>query len=778
MLNKKISTVILIICLLSTSLIAQDNLSLIDSIKIETSNAKFDTVLLNKILKRLDERKLRNLTQTDSIVQVILQRFKTISYTEGAHRATHLIATLNYKRGNFRQALLHHKELLNQLEQNNTNPHLKANTYRFITGEYLNMGVFDTAIVFGEKAISEFQHLNDTQNIASCLNLLGGIYWNKGILKKASEKLYESLKIKEKLKDTLGVANAYNNIGLIYDSQGKLDDAIEMYSKALELYRKVSNENGNQGVGKACNNIAISKKNQGKYSESLEMFMRSLEIDKKQNNIDEIGKTLNNIGLLYIELKDVKTGIDYFNQALDALTQSSNYNGIAAVYINLGRANLMQKKYSTAESFYKKSLQLSEKIGSNEWIRDSYQGLFSVAKANNRNSEALSFLEKYKVLDDSLRSIENLNKLDQLKIEYETEQKEKEITLLSKDNELNALKLKKQESYSHLLLTIIVSGAIIILLISLYVHRLKVDKYLLVQKNSEITQQKEEISAQRDLLEATNIELNQQKEELLTQTEQIEKQNDLISGINRRMTEGLEYASLIQQTLMPNASVFEKYFKNQFIIFKPKDIVSGDLYWTWEVNNDLIFAVADCTGHGVAGAFMSVMAISLLKDAVGVNNLYEPEQISNYLYKEFKKSSNTEIDSMLGVDFIVCKYNKASKTLTYCGNHMNFIVGKKGNIEFIKVGKLFGSNSIQPNFTNNTIELESNDRLYFYTDGYTDQLSGIKRKKMGRTEFQNLISSIEIHPLQLQPEIIDTFYKKWKGNFEQVDDVMVIGLEV
>lgn len=778
MLNKKIHTAILIICLLSTSLIAQDNLFLIDSIKTETSNAKFDTVLLNKIIKRLDDRKIRNLTQTDSIAQVILQRFKTINYTEGTHRTIHFIATLNYKRGNFRQALKHHKELLNQLEQDNINQNLKANVYRFMTGEYFNMGVFDTAIVYGKIAISEFQHLNDTQNIASCLNLLGGIYWNKGSLKKASEKLYEFLKIKEKLKDTLGVANAYNNIGLIYDSQGKLDEAIEMYSKALELYRKVNNEIGNQGIGKTCNNIAVSKKNQGKYSESLEMFMRSLEIDKKQNNIDEIGKTLNNIGLLYLELKDVKTGINYFNQALDALTQSGNDNGVAAVYINLGQANFMLKKYPKAESFYKKSLEISKKIGSNEWLRDSYQGLFKVAKATSRNSEALSFLEKYKVLDDSLRSIVNLNKLDQLKIEYETEQKEKEIALLSKDNELNVLKLKKQKSYSHLLVTIIVSGAIIILLISLYVHRLKHDKNLLIQKNAEITQQKEEISAQRDLLEATNIELNQQKEELLSQSEQIEKQNELISGINRRMTEGLEYASLIQQTLMPNASVFEKYFKNQFIIFKPKDIVSGDLYWTWEINNDLIFAVADCTGHGVAGAFMSVMAISLLKDAVGVNTLYEPELISNYLYKEFKKSSTSEINSMLGVDFLVCKYSKTKRTLTYCGNHMNFILGRQGSIEFIKVGKLFGSSSAQPNFTNNTIALEPNDRLYFYTDGYTDQLSGVKRKKMGRTEFQKLIASIEIHPHQLQPEIIETFYKKWKGNFEQVDDVLVIGLEV
>ncbi|BDX36664.1 hypothetical protein CYCD_00190 [Tenuifilaceae bacterium CYCD] len=774
---KKISILISIILSLNLSLAAQSGLLLIDSIENETNNAKLDTVSLNKILKRLDERKIRGLTQTDSIAQIILNRFKSINYNDGVDRTIHLLATLNYKRGNFKHALEYHKELLNNLEQKNTNPHLKANVYRFMTGEYFNMGLFDTAIVFGKKAISEFQHLKDTQNIASCLNLLGGIYWNKGNLKKASEKLYESLKIKEKLKDTLGVANAYNNIGLIYDSQGKLDDAIEMYSKALEVYIKVKDSQGDQGFGRACNNIAVSKKNQGKYSESLEMFMKSLEIDKKQKNIDELGKTLNNIGLLYLELNDVSKGIEYFNQAYEALCQSGNENGIAAVYINLGKAYLLQKRYSKAESYYQKGLELAKKIASNEWQRDSYEGLYEVSKALGNTNSALAFHENYMTLDDSLRKVENLNKLDQLKIEYETEQKEKEIVLLSKDKELNELKLKKQESYSHFLLTIIVSAIIILVLSYLHVHRLNTDKKILLHKNKEITQQKEEIETQRDLLESTNAELNQQKEELIAQSEQIEKQNKFISGIHNRMTESIEYASLIQQTLLPNTSIFNKYFKNHFVIYKPKDIVSGDLYWAWEKNNDIIFAVADCTGHGVAGAFVSVMVISTLKDAVGVRNLNEPKEISAYLHGEMVKNSYSTLNSIIGVDFIVCKYSPQTKELSYSGNHMNFIIANNENVEVIKANRItqIDANS---NYTENFVKLSSNDKLYFYTDGYTDQLSGVKRKKMGRSELIKLVSSTIIQPYHLQEETIDSFYNKWKGTFEQVDDVLVLGLEV
>jgi len=754
---------------------ANNKPQLLDSIEVVLSKSPKDTVILNSLLRKLNNPAIRNLPTTDSIANVILNTYKNIGYSDGAYNAMLFLANLNYTQGNFKQALSYHHELLKSIEDKNDNRAKVANIYKFLTGDHLNLGSFDSAIIYGELSLNEYKILSDSQNIARSLNLLGGIYWNKGNLKKASEILYESLIIREKLNDTLGVANAYNNIGLIFDSQKKYPEALEMYQKALDIYYKINNR---QGIGRACNNIAIIQKNQGKYSESLEMFMKSLEVDKFFKNIDDQGKTLSNIGILYLELNDVSRGIEYFNYALEALTQSGNENGVAAVYINLGRAYLMKNNYSKAEYYYNMGLKIANKIGSNEWQRDSYHGLYKISKSTNKLNNAIVYLEKYKNLDDSLRSVENLNKLDQLKIEFETEQKEKELALLYKEKEVNDLKLKRQQSVTHLLLTIIVSSILIIFLASLYVHRLKTDKRVLVQKNAEITQQKEEIMAQRDMLEESNIELNQQKEELLTQSEQIERQNQFISGINRRMTEGLEYASIIQQTLLPSTSSFNKFFGSQFVLFKPKDIVSGDLYWTWEEKGEIIFAVADCTGHGVAGAFMSVMAISLLKDAVSVNKFKEPHTIANYLYNELVRSSNSELNSIVGIDFIICKYSPKNRKLSYCGNHMNFLVAKKENVELFKVKRTVSESSQEIRFEENSLDLDAKDKLYFYTDGYTDQLSGVKRKKMGRAEFHRLISTICIQPHQSQSETIESFYNKWKGNFEQVDDVLVLGLEV
>lgn len=753
---------------------AHDNVQPANSLDEALTAAKIDTVLLNSILKKLADPVAANSPKADSLALIILERFKSIGYTDGICRATHFIATQNYRNGNFKQALDYHKDLLKILPDANSDPTLIAGTYRYIAGEYFNLGSYDSAIYYGEQAIMEYSVTKDSQNIARALNLLGGIYWSRGSYTKASEKFFESLKIKEALSDTLGAANTYNNIGLIFDSQSKLPEALEMYQKSLDTYTKTGNS---RGIGKACNNIAIIKKNQGKYSESLEMFMRSLEIDRTVNNIDEMGKTLNNIGLLYLDINNIPSGIDYFNQAFAAFTQSGNDNGLTAVYINLGRANLIQNNYANAEMYYQKGFKLASKIKSSEWMRDSYQGLYLVSKKIGKYRAAMVFHEKYMVLNDSLRSIENLNKLDQLKVEFETDKQEKEIAILSKDNELNILKLKKQESYSRLLTTIMLSVALILIITFIYNHQLRTDKKLLLQKNHEISQQKEEIQSQRDLLESTITELNQQKEELISQSEQIEKQNRFITGINVRMTEGLEYASLIQQSLLPRITLFENYFNNHFILFKPKNLVSGDLYWLWENGGDLIFAVADCTGHGVAGAFMSVMVVSLLKDAIGVNRLTQPSQIAEYLSRELSKSSSTE-DTIVGVDFIICNFSSSTKELSYSGNHINFMLSTANGVEIVKVRQRHNSGEIDKTFTTNSINLNKGDRLYFYTDGYTDQLSGVKRKKMGRVEFQELLQAIKEQPYSLHKEGIDAFFEKWRGDFDQIDDVLVLGLEV
>jgi tetratricopeptide (TPR) repeat protein len=750
-----------------------------DSLVLIVSQAGRDTAKLNLAFKKLAAADLPDPTKTDSLLIEILTRFKQLNYDDGINRVLAFRGDMLYQQGNFQQALEVEKELAQKYLRSKNSSLQLANAYKMIAGSFFNMGIHDSAIVYAEKSISLFKNLNDNQNIARSLNLLGGIYWNMGNLTKASEKLYESLRLREQLNDSLGMANAYNNIGLIYDSQGKLPEAMKMYENAVEIYYKLRND---KGIGRVCNNMAIILKNQKKFSESLEMFLKSLEVDKKLNNIDDQGKTLNNIGQLYIEMGNVKAAIDYYQQARQLFLKSGNENGLAATLLNMGKATYDQKNYAESRNYYLQSLKIAQQINSTEWIRDAYHGLYLLAKQAGRSSEALNLFEHYKSLDDSLRGLENLNKIDQLRVEFETEKKEREISLLTKDNELKTLKLNRQKTYSHLLLTITIAVVAFLGLTALAIKRLRDDKKILIEKNQEIQAQKEEIESQRDLLEVTNAELNQQKEELQTQTDQIERQNYIIASANQRMTESLEYASLIQKSLSSDFKSFDKYFSNCSLLFMPKDIVSGDFFWVWDENNEdsFIFAIADCTGHGVAGAFMSLMAMNLLRDAVGVNNIVEPQKISTYLYNELirKKASIFDSNLIIGLDFIVCSYSPKKQQLCYSGNHLNFYLVREGEINKLRVERNIDRQSATLIFSQSCIDLQKKDRLYFTTDGFADQISETKRKKIGNSDFQNLLLSVGSYPIKQHSQLLAEYLSKWKGTYEQVDDVLVLGLEV
>lgn len=750
-----------------------------DSLARILNQAGQDTASLNAVFKKLISVDLPNPTQTDSLLNELLSRFKKLNYNDGVNRVLSFRGDLYYQQGNFQQALEVEKELASKYGGSKTNMLPLANAYKMIAGCFFNMGIHDSAVVYAEKSISLFKNLNDSQNVARSLNLLGGIYWNMGNLTKASEKLYESLRLREQLNDSLGMANAYNNIGLIYDSQGKLTEAMKMYESALEIYNKLNNS---KGIGRVCNNMAIILKNQKKFSESLEMFLKSLEVDKKLNNIDDQGKTLNNIGQLYIEMGNIQAAIGYYQQARQLFLRSGNENGLAATLLNMGKASYDQKNYAESRTYYLQSLEVAKRINSTEWIRDSYHGLYLLAKQAGRASEALTLFERYKSLDDSLRGLENMNKIDQLRVEFETEKKEREITLLTKDNELKTEKLNRQKTYNLLLLTITIAVVAFLGLTALAIKRLRADKKILVDKNQEIQAQKEEIESQRDLLEVTNTELNQQKEELQAQTDQIERQNYIIASANQRMTEGLEYASLIQKSLSSDISSFGKHFSGYSLLYMPKDIVSGDFFWVWDENRDdnFTFAIADCTGHGVAGAFMSLMAINLLRDAVGVNNITEPQKISTFLYNELirKKASIFDSNLIIGLDFIVCSYSPKSQVLCYSGNHLNFYLVREGEVNKLKVERNIDRQSATLIFAQSSIKLKKNDRLYFTTDGFADQISETKRKKIGNSDFQNLLLSVGNYPIKQHSELLAEYFSKWKGTYEQVDDVLVLGLEV
>ncbi|HPD95283.1 MAG TPA: tetratricopeptide repeat protein [Tenuifilaceae bacterium] len=651
--------------------------------------------------------------------------------------------------------------------------------YQYLSSSYRNLNVSDSAFLYCNLAKDIYEKNGDIKRLAFTYNTLGGIYFNQGKIEEAINAFSKSLNLKKKTGDSISMANTLNNIAMIYDAQNKNDEALNLYKEALNIYTL---KNITRGIEWSCNNIALVYKRMGKYEEALDMFLKSLEIDKKLNNADEQSKTLNNIGLLHLAMNNYSMAISYLEQANKIFNEIHNENGLAATYINLGKSYLKLEQPSKATKFFEKALSTSQKINALEWIRDSYEGLYMTSKLNKDFRNSTNYLEKYKQYDDTLKSLSNLNKIDELRIQFETEKKQRQIDLLEKDQQLNKLELKRQSTYIQLMITLALSVLVILSFTIFYLHKVKKDRLKLRQMNSEIESQNEEITSQRDMLKMANAELIQQKEELQTQTDNIETLNKQITLYNHRLTESLEYASLIQKSIFPQPQLLKKYFNDYFLILKPKDQVSGDLYWMWENenSNEITFAIADCTGHGVAGAFMSILTVNILTNAVGIVGLKEPAEISKFLYKQLLINNTNTFDSnyLLGIDFIIGKYSTNSKVLKFSGSHMNFYHVSNEVTQLIKVERNFNRNSEFIEFTEKSINLKSNDRLYFITDGYYDQINSIKRKKMGRNEFYKILEQAgKLNANQQVPHFEDCF-NNWKGEYEQIDDVLVLGLFV
>ena len=772
----------------------------LDSIYIGLQNRDIDTSYLKKSILVLLNDQIVGSSKGDSLIAVTLSKCQEKKFTLGIGLIHRYYANASFKKGDIKNSISQLKKSIicfEQVEDSTYTP--SANQALGVA--YFNSGNQDSAIYYCSRAIKSFQSRDSKKNLAFLFNTMGGIYWSKGNYNQAAEEFFKSLKIKEQLNDSIGIANTYNNIGILFDSQGKLSEALDMYYKSLDIYQKKKN---NRGIGRATNNIAIVLKNQSRNGEAIEMFLRSLEIDKQIGNINEQGKTLNNIGELYIQMNEPKRSISFLNEAYQIFNSSGDNNGKTATVINLGKAYMILGDNAKASTFFENGIKLAQKDKLIEWVKESYYNFYLLNKKTRNKAKALTYFEKYTTINDSLRSLENLNKLDELKVKFETEQKEKEILILSKENDLKNLTIKKQQSITLFFISITCLTLLIAFLVGYGWIKIRKDNQELLQKNTEINQQKEEIETQRDLLESLNtklnqqnqeienqfeqveslnIELNQQKEEILAQRDQIEFKNMIITATNRRLTENIEYAARIQKALLPDLNITKRYFTNHSILYLPKDIVSGDFYWMWAFEDRLCFSVADCTGHGVSGAFMSILAYNLLKDSVITLGLTNPKDIVTFIYNEIENNfySNLPLHEIKdGLDLVVCNYYPKKNILEYSGAHSSFIHLTSKSLNLLKTDRYTIGSRIKQNvsFTNNQVELKKGDRLFLFTDGYMDQLDSIKRRKIGRNEFYRIIESSVNLNVNAQIQELQRFLNTWMINSEQTDDILVWGIEI
>jgi serine phosphatase RsbU (regulator of sigma subunit)/Tfp pilus assembly protein PilF len=588
------------------------------------------------------------------------------------------------------------------------------------------------------------KRINNAKLIAKVTNQLGNNYYYLGDYEKAIRNFLETLSANEAIKDAEGIADCLNNIGSVYIGQQDFKKALEYHLKAL----KMREENFEKGIG-SNEDISMSYGNIGQayyyladFTKAMDYYNKSLRIAEKVGNNRRIALMLNNIGSIYAEQKFYDNALAYFRKSLEVQKQTDNRQMVAMALNNVAEVYLMKKEYKNAVDFYNQGLSCAKEIGDLDDLKTSYEGLHNCYLGQKDFEKAHNYLTLFYSIKDSIYNTENSAQINEMLTRFDTNKKEQEILLLQKDQEIHLFWRN----------ALIIGCALIFLVALLLFNRNKVKQ-------------------------KANIALSQQKKE-------IELKSNQLSSKNKEITDSIKYAKHLQLAILPPRTQVKRLVPDSFILYKPKDIVSGDFYWVEEWGGQILVAAADCTGHGVPGAFMSIVGSNLLQQAVFNYGLSKPCLILNSLNKNISNILHQSEETSTvkdGMDIALLSIHKAKRTIEFAGAYNPLWLIRNGElIEFAAdkhpVGAFVGEELKQ--FKNREFESQPGDVLYIFTDGYADQFGGPKGKKFKYSQLKELLLKISTLDMEEQREMLNTTIESWKGNLEQIDDILLIGIRI
>jgi len=391
------------------------------------------------------------------------------------------------------------------------------------------------------------------------------------------------------------------------------------------------------------------------------------------------------------------------------------------------------------------------------------------------------------VANDSTNNLDNVLKMTDLLTEYKVGRIQAEADLWKKKKLINNI-------------IAIGLGIILILairLVTLYYTNLKRSRKLtvaleerrklLVNQSSELKEKNDKILRTNEELTVLNEAISKQNEKILEANEELTVLNEAINKQKNEILDSITYAKKIQSAMLPPEEYFHEILNDVFILFRPRDIVSGDFYWIKQVNQYVVLAAADCTGHGVPGAFMSMLGMSYLNEIVHSREITQANQVLNELRKQIRNSLRQHgqpEESKDGIDMALCVIDEKKNTLQYSGanNPLYLIRNNNGAPELTEfkadrmpLGYYQGSFK---SFTNKDIQLEYGDVFYLFSDGFVDQKGGKDNKKLMSKKFKDLLMKIHQEPMREQKNILDKSLMDWMGDTSQIDDILVIGVRV
>ena len=620
---------------------------------------------------------------------------------------------------------------------------------------YFDQKVYYMAMKNYLAAYTLYKELDTKREMAYALLNIGKTYFIQNVEDVAMSYYTQAETIFEEIGDQEGLARAKNNVGSVNLALYQYEKAEEYFADALKISLETKEP---QLIAESYQFLAMLYDQNEEYEEEEKMLEQAISMFRIAGSKKDIANTYFSMGEMHNHNENYPKAWDYYQKAYNLFEELDLYHEIATVLNRKGRIEFMEGRFFLAQEMANTALSMSEM---NEWQTPKAEALLLLSDINSalgKTDSAYSLLLRFTRVQDSVFAAKQDESFSELQTSIATKEKEKELALA--EEKINRNKL---------IITIFVIMGVVGMGFMVYIIN-NSRKTKIVNKQ----------------LQSQNDEINHQKAE-------IERQNiDIKSSIN--------YAARIQSSMLPGTYFIKKHFTDGFVYFHPREAVSGDFYWFSEVKIErpptlfrrkdltdeedakLIIAVIDCTGHGVPGAFMSMLGDALLNQIVNFQKITQPDIILNELNKlviaTLQQDTSQNND---GMDAAICTIDKNTQQMQFAGAKSPLIYIQDNKLNKVN-GDLKAIGGIQKgnekSFTCHTIDISKPTTFYIYSDGYQDQFGGSDGRKFMAKRFRDTLAANCELPFEKQSEILLNQFTEWKQNYIQMDDTTIIGIKL
>lgn len=680
-----------------------------------------------------------------------------LSYNNGMIKAYNTLGVIFKNDADYKQAIKYYNLSL-RISQRTNNKKGIANAYNNIGNVHKNGSSYSKALTYFELSLDIKKTLDDDRAVANTYNNIGLVHKFMYSYSEALESYSNALKIYQQLEDKNAVRRTYNNIAAIYKSTKVFDSSLEYYEKALEIAKQLQDK---RKIAQAYNNIGVLYRDNDKNGEAVEFYRKSLKIREDVNDLRGIINTKINIGECYNEISPRK-GLGLIEEGLELAIKHNLIDKQLKAYIALAGNYGVRNKRTEEIKYLKKALKMAKSYRAARDQKEIQEDLYKSYKEVGDYKEAFLHYEEFILVRDSLDDIMN-------NVQLQKEQ----LTLMANEHEVEMQKseekLQQEEEerrQQQIFFSVLAIAGLIIVFIILRSYRMQ-KKSLKI-----IAQQKEEVEVQKNIAE---------------------RQKEVVEIKNEEILSSIQYAKRIQTAILPSQKKLANIGVTNFVCYVPKDIVSGDFYWFEKIENKVYFTAADCTGHGVPGAMVSVVCSNALTKAVREIGLREParilDKVSEIIEENFDSADEDIAD---GMDLSLVCLDLETKEITFSGANNPLYIIRKGlseedcNLVHEGYGLIEIKADIQPigkyfarePFQQEKMQLQEGDMIYSFSDGFADQFGGPKGKKYKYKPFKRFLISIQEKEMEAQRLALRAEFENWRGQEEQIDDVCIVGVSI